>query len=82
MTALREWLGPHHPPGRSPADLVDRPRASPPPVPRLSQADAAALVEGVGGAGGEHATPTARALALRDRARFKDWVWDKLSYFL
>jgi integrase/recombinase XerC len=68
VTALREWLGPHHPPGRSPADLVDRPRASPPPVPRLSQADAAALVEGVGHGGGEHATPTGRALALRDRA--------------
>ena len=67
VTALREWLAPHHPPGRSPADLVDRPRASPPPVPRLSQADAAALVEGVG-SGGEPATPTLRALALRDRA--------------
>ena len=67
MTALREWLAPHHPPGRSPADLVDRPRATPPPVPRLSQADAAALVENTG-AGHGSSTPMARALALRDRA--------------
>jgi len=67
LTALREWLGPHHPPSRSPAELVDRPRPAPPPVPRLSQADADALVEGVGVADGP-ATPISRALALRDRA--------------
>jgi site-specific recombinase XerD len=67
VTALREWLAPHHPPNRSPADLIDRPRPSPPPVPRLSQADAAALVEGTG-AGRDRATPISRALALRDRA--------------
>jgi integrase/recombinase XerC len=66
LTALREWLAPHHPPGRSPVDMVDRPRAAPPPVPRLSQADAAALVDGVGS--GEPDAPVARALALRDRA--------------
>jgi integrase/recombinase XerC len=66
LTAVREWLGPHHPPGRSPADMVDRPRPAPPPVPRLSQADAAALVEGTGA--GEPGSPVARALALRDRA--------------
>jgi site-specific recombinase XerD len=66
LTALREWLAPLHPPGRSPVDMVDRPRATPPPVPRLSQADAAALVEGVGS--GEPGLPVARALALRDRA--------------
>ncbi|MGD9696527.1 MAG: tyrosine-type recombinase/integrase [Thermoleophilia bacterium] len=67
VTALREWLSPHHPPGRSPADLIDRPRPSPPPVPRLSQADAAALVEAVGTAG-DGASAATRALALRDRA--------------
>lgn len=66
LTAVREWLGPHHPPGRSPADLVERPRPVPPPVPRLSQADAAQLVGAVGA--GAAATPVARALALRDRA--------------
>jgi site-specific recombinase XerD len=67
VTALREWLAPHHPPGRSPADLIDRPRATPPPVPRLSQADAAALMEGTG-AGAQARGRTAQALALRDRA--------------
>ena len=67
VTALREWLGPYHPPGRSPADLIDRPRAVPPPVPRLSQADAAALVEGTGRRRDDDG-PVARALALRDRA--------------
>lgn len=67
VTALREWLGPYHPPGRSPAELIDRPRPLPPPVPRLSQADAAALVEGTGvPVPGE--TALARALHLRDRA--------------
>lgn len=66
LTALREWLAPHHPAGRSPADLVARPRPVPPPVPRLSQADAAELVEGTGTTvrGGR----VTRALALRDRA--------------
>ncbi len=58
VTALREWLGPHHPPGRSPADLIDRPRPLPPPVPRLSQADAAALVEGTGAAGARARPPS------------------------
>ena len=68
VTALREWLAPHHPPGASPADLLDRPRAAPPPVPRLSQADAAALVEAIGAAPHERETRVARALGLRDRA--------------
>lgn len=67
VTALREWLAPHHPPGRSPADLIDRPRPTPPPVPRLSQADAAALVDGVGPAV-EGETAIAVSLRLRDRA--------------
>jgi site-specific recombinase XerD len=66
LTSAREWLAPLHPPGRSPADLVDRPRPAPPPVPRLSQADAAALVDRVGADAPR--TPVARALALRDRA--------------
>jgi integrase/recombinase XerC len=68
LTALRGWLAPHHPPNRSPADLLDVPRPAPPPVPRLSQREAAAVVEGAGRAraGGEDGL--ARALALRDRA--------------
>ena len=65
-TALREWLAPYHPPSRCPVDLIDRPRAAPPPVPRLSQRDAAALVDGAGRPGA--AGPVAEALALRDRA--------------
>ena len=66
VTALREWLAPYHPRDRSPADLVDRPRPSPPPVPRLSQADAAALVDGAGRRSAPG--PVAESLALRDRA--------------
>lgn len=65
-TAMREWLDVHHPPGRSPAALLERPRPVPPPVPRLSQADAARIADGVGSDAGD--TPMARALALRDRA--------------
>jgi site-specific recombinase XerD len=65
-TALREWLAPYHPPSRAPVDLIERPRPTPPPVPRLSQRDAAALVDGAGRAA--TAGPVAEALALRDRA--------------
>jgi site-specific recombinase XerD len=68
LTALREWLAPLYPPGRSPADLADRPRVSPPPVPRLSQADAAALVERVGPPPDADPQGVARMLGLRDRA--------------
>jgi site-specific recombinase XerD len=69
LTALREWLAPHFPRGRCPASLVDAPRATRRPVPRLSQDDAAALAvhaeEHVRSAA--PASP-AEALALRDRA--------------
>ena len=69
ITALREWLGPLHPPGRSPADLIERPRVVQPPVPRLSQADAALLVDHAGDAPeGEDARTMGRALALRNHA--------------
>lgn len=65
LSAAREWLDPHHPPGRGPAELLERPRVSPPPVPRLSQAEAAAVVDlPLSGKEGE----LARALSERDRA--------------
>jgi integrase/recombinase XerC len=68
VTALREWLNPYHPPHRSPADLLERARPSPPPIPRLSQDDAARLLENAHD--GETSGPrsTGHALALRDRA--------------
>ena len=69
VTALREWLAPYHPPNRSPADLVDRPAAIPPPVPRLSQADAGALLERAARAvPSDPVRSSRRAIALRDRA--------------
>jgi integrase/recombinase XerC len=67
ITAAREWLAPYFPPGRSPAERLERPRVRPPLIPRLSQSDAAALVDGPGS---EPAPAHGRrgALALRDRA--------------
>lgn len=67
VTALREWLAPYHPPHRSPADLIERARPSAPPIPRLSQDDAARLLEGAVDPDGAPRS-TAHALALRDRA--------------
>ena len=65
ISAAGEWLDGYHPPGRSPAELVGRPRVSPPPVPRLSQAEAEAVVSApLKGRPGE----LSRALAVRDRA--------------
>ncbi|MSO43708.1 MAG: recombinase XerC [Thermoleophilia bacterium] len=69
LTALQEWLAPLFDRGRSPAALVDTPRAHRMPVPRLSQDDAAALIDNATaliGAAPPHST--ARALAIRDRA--------------
>jgi integrase/recombinase XerC len=67
VTALREWLSPLYPPHRSPADLIERARPSPPPIPRLSQDDAARLLAS---ASPPDADPRSiqHALALRDRA--------------
>ena len=67
VTSLREWLAPHHPPHRSPADLIERARPTPPPIPRLSQDDAARLLDRTGAC---EAGPRSVefALALRDRA--------------
>jgi site-specific recombinase XerD len=66
LTALRLFFAPHFPPNRSPADLIDEPRPGAPPIPRLSQLDAARVVESAAAEPG--ATGVARALALRDRA--------------
>jgi site-specific recombinase XerD len=69
LTALREWLAPHHPPHRSPADLIERPRPVPPPVPRLSQADADQLLRRAEArVSSDPPRTVARALASRDRA--------------
>lgn len=67
-TALREWLDPLHPPGRSPVAQLARPRVATPPVPRLSQSDAARVLARVGLEGGPEGPSLSRALALRDRA--------------
>jgi len=64
--ALSVWLTPYFPPNRSPTDLVDAPKVVPAPVPRLTQDDAARVVEA--DQERESATPLQEALALRDRA--------------
>jgi len=66
IVAVGVWLDPLFPPGRSPADLVERPKAAPAPVPRLSQDDAARVVEADAVVDPEN--PIAVALALRDHA--------------
>ncbi len=65
--ALGIWLAPHFPPSRSPTDLIDAPKVIPGPVPRLTQDDAARVVESAGAESGD-ATPVQASLALRDRA--------------
>ena len=64
LTALRLFFEPHFPPNRSPADLIDEARPTLPPIPRLSQDDAARALEHPATDAGE----TSRPLALRDRA--------------
>ena len=65
LVALGVWLTPHFPPSRSPADLIDAPKVVPGPVPRLTQEDAARVVEA---STDDAPTPLRTALALRDRA--------------
>jgi len=45
LTAAREWLAPCFPPGRSPAERLERPKVRAPLIPRLSQDDANRLIE-------------------------------------
>ncbi len=66
IVAAREWLAPHHPEGRNPADALERPRVAAPPAARLSQEEAAALVGSIDPAAARN--DRERALALRDRA--------------
>ncbi len=65
LVAVGDWLAPLFPPNRSPADLIDAPKVVPGPVPRLSQADAAAILEAPTA---PTETPAAAALALRNHA--------------
>jgi site-specific recombinase XerD len=67
LTAAREWLAPHFPPGRSPAERLERPKVRPPLIPRLSQADAVLLVD-VPDIKPAPAHGLRGALDLRDRA--------------
>ncbi len=67
LTAAREWLGPLFPPGRSPAERLERPKVRPPLIPRLSQTDAQVLVESADSAPAP-AKGVRGALELRDRA--------------
>lgn len=66
LIALRRFWS-ERPRFDNPAALIDAPRVTPPPVPSLSQDDAARLVEAMGRMP-ESPSPTTRALALRDRA--------------
>jgi site-specific recombinase XerD len=69
LTALRHWLAPHFDAGRSPAELIEPPRLRQAPVPRLSQREAAALLDRAGRrAAADDERTAGRALALRDRA--------------
>ena len=61
LTAIRAWLAPHHAPGRSPADRIQRPAVNAPLVPRMSQDETAVLLDSTPSDGG---TP----LQLRNRA--------------
>ena len=68
VIAVRDWLEPLFPPNRSPADLVDRPKIAERPIPRLSQGQAAELLERQGERVRAATGGAARALALRNLA--------------
>ncbi len=68
VVAVRDWLQPLYPPNRSPADLVDLPKLVDRPVPRLSQDEAARLVDRVGAGAAAAAGAVTHALALRNHA--------------
>jgi site-specific recombinase XerD len=66
--AVREWLARYYPPNRSPADLVDVPKLAERPVPRLSQVEAAGVIDGAADPADSDPGSVRRALALRNRA--------------
>ncbi len=68
VVAVREWLAPLYPPNRSPADLIDLPKLVEHPVPRLSQSEAATVVERAAGRIDSEPGVVTRALALRNHA--------------
>ncbi len=68
VVAVREWLAPLYPPNRSPADLVDLPKLVERPVPRLSQSEAATVVDRAAGRIDSESGALIRALALRNHA--------------
>ncbi len=65
LVAVGDWLAPLFPPNRAPSDLIEPPKVVPGPVPRLSQNEAAAIVDAPRATSD---SPTARAMALRDHA--------------
>ena len=67
LTAAREWLAPYFPPGRSPAERLERPKVRAPLIPRLSQDDASRLIES-SDSDPAPAHGIRSALELRDRA--------------
>lgn len=68
VVAVRDWLAPLYPPNRSPADLVDLPKLVERPVPRLSQREAATVVDRAAGRIDTQSGAVAHALALRNHA--------------
>ena len=68
VVAVRTWLAPLFPPNRSPGDLVDLPKLIERPIPRLSQAEAATVVDRAAVRVDLEPGATTRALALRNHA--------------
>ena len=68
VVAVRDWLAPLYPPNRSPADLVDLPKLVERPVPRLSQREAATVVDRAAGRIDPQSGAVTHALALRNHA--------------
>ena len=66
--AVRGWLAPLYPPNRSPGDLIDVPKQVDRPVPRLSQTEAASVVDRSERRIDAAESEVTRVLALRNHA--------------